>query len=97
MSEDRRRKLSEVDYSRIRFLLGEGYTIRQLAGEFGVTTKYVKKIQIGEVGHRIDDRDIRDCSGCGIGFNYSGLRAHFYSWTSGGIHDLWCSGISPSA
>lgn len=42
---DKRRKLAPSDYPRIRQKVNrEGETIREVAHEFGISTKYVKKI-----------------------------------------------------
>lgn len=41
---DQRRKLTTVDYQKIRFYASQNFTIRDLAGEFGISTKYVNKV-----------------------------------------------------
>ena len=41
---DQRRKLTTSDYQKIRFYASQNFTIRDLAGEFGISTKYVNKV-----------------------------------------------------
>lgn len=82
---DMRRKLDLLDYSRIRVYSDMNFTIREMASEMGISTKYVKKIlgatvQFNEDGSTrwlmiADSNTIAPqiqrlpCSGCGMGFN----------------------------
>jgi len=99
--EDRRRKLTTDDYQRIRFsYYYEDCSIRELANEFGVSTKYIKK-KLGRgvdvTGNQMADISVshEDCSGCGRFFSSSGLQEHFFTWTSGGLHALTCNSVMP--
>ena len=82
---DQRRKLNLLDYSKIRVYNDASFNIRELASEFGVSTKYVKKL-LGATVIFNEDGTTRwlmaadsntvapqierlPCSGCGMGFN----------------------------
>ena len=110
MSLDMRRKLEPLDYSRIRLYSDMNFTIRELASEFSISTKYVKKV-LGATLQFNEDGSVRflmtsdnpvpqierlPCSGCGMGFNdRSGLMLHMEIWTSGNTKPLDCSGLMP--
>lgn len=84
---DLRRKIEEEDYQRIRFYSFMNYTIREIATEFGISTKYVKKILSRQVGNpQVEYMEVRhfSCSGCGRAFSFSGIGEHFSIWSSGG-------------
>ena len=90
---DLRRKIDVEDYQKIRFLSHINYTIREIATEYGISTKYVKKILNKQVG-TIPDVELMDvrhisCSGCGRLFDYSGIGDHYSIWTSG-LNPLSC-------
>jgi len=95
---DQRRKLNSQDYSRIQFQYTQGYTIRMIANEHGVSTKFIHKLltndteQPQELGPSFL---AHSCSGCSRSFDYSGLLTHFELWTSGGLHGLWCGNFMP--
>lgn len=88
---DLRRKLEVDDYQKIHNLDAMNYTIREIATEFGISTKYVKKILNNQVGSNwrsgrdLVYEDIRhhECSGCHRLFSFSGIAEHFAIWTSG--------------
>jgi hypothetical protein len=99
---DERKKLQAGDYTIIYFQYNVGHTIRAISNEFGISTKYVKKILESDPGGRINWRGTEsfslypnDCSGCGRHFDLSGLMAHFYTFTSGGLTDLICGTMLP--
>ena len=92
---DQRRKLTQQDYERIQYQNNMGYTIRAIAGEHNISTKYVKKILNGaEVTVEWYSLYQHDCSGCGRHFTFSGIAEHFAIWTSGG-NQLSCFTIMP--
>lgn len=85
---DLRRKIEPDDYQKIRLFDYMNYTRREIATEFGISTKYVKKILNGEVGHETPPLTLLEvrhysCSGCNRTFSYSGIGEHFAIWTSG--------------
>ena len=98
MSFDQRRKLSPQDYQRIQFYYTQGSTIREIANDYGISTKYVKKVLVRkDQGKQIEiswDYSSQ-CSGCGRHFDVSGLVAHFSTWTSGGLRELACATVMP--
>ena len=88
MNSDLRRKIEKSDYQKIQFEVNViGMTIREVANERGISTKYVSKILdglIGEVPQWEPTLDRRfSCSGCLRIFTNSGLWEHFNIWTSG--------------
>ena len=96
-STDRRRKLSVQDYKSMRYLVTYGnHTIREVANEFGVSTKYVKKVcdnsGLGEV--YFDPRPLPVCSGCGRSYGDS-LSGHWAVYTSAGTKELDCGQWMP--
>ena len=105
---DARRKLSPDDYSKMRLYLSMDYTIREVASTFGVSTKYVKRINAGEFTFANDGSvsfttapdsvvpqpPILDtCSGCGLAFGQSGLQSHWSIYTSGFTKELECGAL----
>jgi len=105
--EDKRRKLSEIDYIRIRQYALKGYTVRAIANECGISTKYVRKILVGNAP-AVSDLTGSDspitfseatfaCSGCGrIWTTETDLSQHIAVWTSGGTHELDCWQVAPA-
>jgi hypothetical protein len=111
MSEklDGRRKLVEGDYSRIRMMLSSDYTKREVAALFGVSTKFIGKIQDGYFSFNPDGSTsftmtqewvmpefalTYPCSGCHYSFgSFSGLQMHFSIYTSGGSKALDCMNL----
>lgn len=88
---DERRKLSELDYKRIRFMVEcQDMTIRETATAYGCSTKYVKRL-LNQV--RTDVTAMVTCSGCGYGF--VDIRTHYETWTSGFVHELSCGLYAP--
>ena len=85
---DLRRKIEVEDYQQIRFLSHINYTIREIATEYGISTKYVKKIldkKVGTQEPQVEYMEVRhiSCSGCGRMFSFSGIGEHYTVWTSG--------------
>lgn len=102
---DARRKLAPGDYSKMRLYLDMDYTIREVASTFGVSTKYVKRVNQGEFtfspGGTVRFTTAPDsvvapppvlesCSGCGMSYGHSGLQTHYAIYTSGGTKALEC-------
>ena len=86
---DLRRKIEVEDYQQIRILSHINYTIREIATEYGISTKYVKKIldkKVGTQEPQVEYMEVRhiSCSGCGRLFDYSGIGEHYIIWSSGG-------------
>ena len=85
MSEDQRRKLQLLDYSRIKLYATMGFTNREIAHEYGISTKYVRGILKGDkptVPIILDQLQVLDtCSGCGRSFSTnSGYSEHLEIW-----------------
>jgi hypothetical protein len=107
---DQRRKLSPLDYQRIRFYYSsQNATVRELASTFGCSTKYVKKIlddtniqRGGPDRPGWDDQtkmvitwEINVCDSCGRSFGTSGLQDHINIWTASGSQPISCSTVMP--
>lgn len=102
MNQDKRRKVEDADYQAIRLQDLQGFTIREIAHEFGVSTKYVKKVLLGVAPVKIGvdtmgtNRKTYPCSGCLLEFaEEEGLRKHQDIWTSGGTKGLECAAWVP--
>lgn len=105
MNGDARRKLDPEDYSRIRFSLDMNYTIREVASQWNISTKYAKRIAAGQFTFAPDGSVsfttapdsvipqppvLETCSGCGYSYGQSGLATHMATYTSGGTKSLEC-------
>ena len=100
--DDKRREVRPNDYKRIQvYTLVLNETNRQVAGDFQVSTKYVKKLLTDEapsprVGWSVE-KDVFRCSGCGRPFSEEpDFLAHLDLWTSGGTRPLECWSICPN-
>ena len=97
-----RRKIEVPDYTNIMFEVNVvGMTIREVATERGISTKYVGKILDRLVGHAAPvwespEINHHQCSGCGRTFSYSGIGDHYSIWTSGG-NPLGCVHTLPGS
>jgi hypothetical protein len=98
---DQRRKLKFEDYQRIHLASEDGLTIRAIASQWSVSTKYVRRILDRELldiasGAIIWDSPIEGwnphrCSGCNRPFEtLAGLQSHFDFYLSGGQSELAC-------
>mgnify|MGYP001610304979 CR=1 FL=1 len=99
---DLRRKIEIGDYTNIKFEVNVvGMTIREVATERGISTKYVGKILDRLVGHAepIWEAPLQNrfqCSGCARMFSMSGIAEHYSIWTSGG-NPLMCVHTLPGS
>lgn len=96
---DLRRKLELEDYQRIKFLATQGFTIRELSTEYGISTKYVKGIIIGVKPITPVNLEpailLEQCSGCHRSFETSGYTEHLSIWVNvSGTLD--CNQVMPS-
>ena len=79
------------------------YTIRELSTEFGVSTKYIKRIVENQIqpANRTEytwtPTNICEVlsGGCGRSFDSSGFMAHMETYTSGGLRELVCAALMP--
>ena len=98
---DQRRKLDLYDYQRTVWQVNNGYTIRDVANEHSISTKYVKKIMAKPINEtaiyiQVENSGVTfDCSGCGRFFAlFDTLQSHFTIWTSGS-NPLSCASVMP--
>lgn len=101
---DKRRKLTDDEYIRIRVMYRLGNTIRQIANTLGISTKYVKR-QINkrpydnlewQYSTPSEPRGVFECSGCHRAFlSLADYDIHLNIWTSGGKHGLDCFRVVP--
>jgi AraC-like DNA-binding protein len=88
---DNRHKLTRLDYQKIAFDDSQGLTIRQVANNWNISTKYVTRILDRVHGVAPTETTIHACYGCGYSFaSASGLSLHQEIWTSGNTHELSC-------
>jgi 5-methylcytosine-specific restriction endonuclease McrA len=92
MSLDKRQKLSELDYQKIKFnILINNNTIRETANTFGCSTKYVHRL----ITQTSESVSTFSCSGCGYQFTGIDLATHHAVYTSGFTKPLSCASIAP--
>ena len=95
---DQRKKLSDTDYTKIRYAYWNQSTIREISNDFGISTKYVSKLVHAEPATGYGRTDVgiytQTCSGCQRTFTYSGISEHIGLWTvSGG--EMNCYTVVP--
>ena len=90
---DERRKLTESDYKRVRFMVNvQDFTIRETATAVNCSTKYVKRLLNQVV---VDVPQTTVCSGCNYTYTWIDIQNHWLTWTSGGTHSLACGSFAP--
>lgn len=96
---DLRRKLELEDYQRIKYLATQGFTIRELSTEFGISTKYVKGIIIGVKPITPVNLEpqitLEQCSGCHRTFDLRGIGDHLSIWANAS-GTLDCNQVMPT-